>query len=145
MTSGIVRCAEAARPARAAWWAAWGATAVAGAIAVQLMRGPAFMAAALAPSTCALKQMTGVACPTCGFTRAFALLVRGEWRASLAMHPWVALLALQVVIAWAIWALWLAGRLGRRPDRWVPHAVAVNLAFLALLWAARFATGTLPR
>jgi len=73
-----------------------------------------------------------------------ALLVRGQWGASLAMHPWALLLAAQVGLAWGAWGLWVAGRLRERPDRWVPHVAALNLAFLALLWLARYLTGTLP-
>ena len=144
MSAGLIRCAEAAHPRRAWWWAAWVLTAVAAALAVQWMRGPAFLAAALAPSVCALKNLIGTPCPTCGFTRAMALLVRGQWGASVTMHPWALLLAIQVVLAWAVWGLWIAGRLRDRPDRWVPHIVALNLAFLALLWLARYLTGTLP-
>ena len=93
---------------------------------------------------CALRRATGLACPTCGVTRALALLARGAWRESLALHPWAAALALQVWGAWALWAAWLAGRLRARPDRWVPPTLAANAAALAVLWLARLATGTLP-
>lgn len=94
---------------------------------------------------CALRRASGFACPTCGVTRALTLLAHGAWRESLAMHPWAAALALQVAGAWALWAAWLAGRLRARPDRWIPHALAVNVAVLVALWLARLAAGTLPR
>jgi hypothetical protein len=93
---------------------------------------------------CALRRASGLACPTCGVTRALALLVRGAWRESLALHPWAALLALQLPVAWVLWATWLAGRLRVRPDRWIPHALAANAAAVAALWLARLAMGTLP-
>jgi hypothetical protein len=93
---------------------------------------------------CALRRVGGPACPTCGVTRALALLARGAWRESLALHPWAAALVLQLLCAWALWAAWLAGRLRARPDRWAPHALAANVAALAVLWLARLATGTLP-
>jgi hypothetical protein len=93
---------------------------------------------------CALRCAGGIACPTCGVTRALTLLAGGAWRESLALHPWAAALALQVAAAWALWAAWLAGRLRARPDRWIPPAVAANLAMLAVLWLVRAATGTLP-
>lgn len=35
---------------------------------------------------CPLLRTTGVPCPGCGLTRAIALLLRGQWRASLTMH-----------------------------------------------------------
>jgi hypothetical protein len=93
---------------------------------------------------CALRHLSGLACPTCGVTRALALLARGAWRESLALHPWAAALALQVVAAWATWAAWIAGRLRTRPDRWIPHTLAANVVVLATLWLVRLATGTLP-
>jgi len=93
---------------------------------------------------CALRRVSGLACPTCGVTRALALLARGAWRESLALHPWAAALALQAALAWALWAAWLAGRLRARPDRWIPHALAVNVVALLALWLARLLTGTLP-
>src|SRR5207245_9283187 len=36
---------------------------------------------------CLLHRLTGIPCLTCGLTRAVCLLARGEWRASLSMHP----------------------------------------------------------
>ena len=36
---------------------------------------------------CLLHRLTGLPCLTCGLTRAVCLLARGEWRASLSMHP----------------------------------------------------------
>jgi hypothetical protein len=93
---------------------------------------------------CALRRACGLACPTCGVTRALALLARGAWRESLALHPWAGALVLQLLGAWALWAVWLAGRLRVRPDRWFPHALAANAAALIGLWLARLVTGTLP-
>ncbi|MEH6304070.1 DUF2752 domain-containing protein [Olivibacter sp. CPCC 100613] len=36
---------------------------------------------------CPFKWLTGVDCPGCGFQRAFLLLLRGEWKASIAQYP----------------------------------------------------------
>ncbi len=95
-------------------------------------------------SLCALRHVAGLACPTCGLTRAFALLARGAWREALVLHPWAAALVLQGVAALLLCCLWCAGRLRSRPDRWLPHAVGLNLVGLVLLWLVRLATGTLP-
>ena len=132
----------AARPASAgARWPAWMGAAALGAAALALL--PRLAASPLWPE-CALRRATGVACPTCGLTRAFGLLARGAWSGSLALHPWALLLMVQAAAAAVLWVAWRAGWLRARPDRWIPHAVAVNLAGLALLWLARLATGTLP-
>jgi hypothetical protein len=139
------RAMPAARPAPEAparwlpWLAAGAALALAWAVASWWHPG----AAAGAP-LCALRRATGLDCPTCGLTRALALLARGAWRESLALHPWALPLALQAGAAWLAWAAWLAGRLRARPDRWIPHALAVNVVALLALWLARLLTGTLP-
>jgi hypothetical protein len=102
------------------------------------------MMGASGASLCALRWLAGLACPTCGLTRALGLLARGAWRESLVMHPWAAALALQAGAALLLWVLWRAGRLRVRPDRWLPHAAGLNLAALVVLWLVRLATGTLP-
>jgi hypothetical protein len=122
-------------------WLAWLAAGAVLALAWAALAAP--HAAGVGP-LCALRRATGLACPTCGVTRALTLLARGAWRESLALHPWGAALALQLAGAWILWAVWLAGRLRVRPDCWIPHALAANLAALAVLWLARLATGTLP-
>lgn len=92
---------------------------------------------------CLLRQLLHVDCPTCGITRALALLARGEWRASLAVHPWAVALVLQAIVGWLAWARWVAQG-GAHPERWIPHAVAANGIALLMIWAVRLATGTLP-
>jgi hypothetical protein len=136
-TSHALAPAESRRGAWLAWLAVGAALVLAWAA---VTASPAVTGEPL----CALRRASGHACPTCGVTRALALLARGAWRESLALHPWAAALALQSVGAWALWAAWLAGRLRARPDRWIPHVLAANAAALAVLWLARLATGTLP-
>ncbi len=129
-----------ARIARLAW-AACGAAAMAGALTLRAS------AAAGDPShpLCLLRTVTGLACPTCGLTRAAALLLAGEWRASLAMHPMAAALAVQLAAGWMAWGVALARRSRERIDRWIPHAIAVEAAAFLAIWILRLATGTLPR
>ncbi len=152
MSAGLADGADAARAhrapraARAEWvpWTAWALAGVAGVLLWKVTGTEGFARAAAAPGGCAVREWTGVGCLTCGLTRAFAALARGEWRASLALHPWALLAVAQAAGAWVAWGAWRAGALRQRPDRWIPRAIALNLLALALLWAARFATGTLP-
>ena len=53
-------------------------------------------------------------------------------------------LAAQALAGWMMWGLWLAGRLLRRPDRWLPHAITLNAAALVALWVVRLVGGRLP-
>ncbi len=92
---------------------------------------------------CLLRQIAHVDCPTCGITRALALLARGEWRASLAVHPWAAALVLQLLAGWVAAIRWLF-RGGPHPERWIPGLVLANGTALLVLWIVRLATGTLP-
>lgn len=120
---------------RAAWLAAT--------ILVPLAAAAWIGAGAPAGPVCLLREIAHLDCPTCGMTRALALLARGEWRASLAVHPWTAMLVLQSFAGWAAWTRWLFLG-GRNPERWIPPVVLANGVALIALWAVRLATGTLP-
>ena len=93
--------------------------------------------------SCLFRQLTHLDCPTCGMTRALALLTAGDWRASLALHPWAAPLVLQVLGGWLAWTRWLFRR-GPNFARWIPAIVATNAAVLLAIWVGRLVTGTLP-
>lgn len=95
------------------------------------------------PTLCLFRRATGTACPTCGLTRASALLLRGEVRAAVAMHPALPVLAAEGAI---LGAVWVAGRRrGANPfERWAVPIAGANLAGLLLLWIVRWASGTLP-
>ncbi|MBI4470437.1 MAG: DUF2752 domain-containing protein [Acidobacteria bacterium] len=54
---------------------------------------------------CPVRAMTGLPCPSCGFTRAGSLLLRGEWSAAIALQPF------GVAIPLALAALWCAAGL----------------------------------
>ena len=92
---------------------------------------------------CLLREIAHLDCPTCGMTRALALIAHGQWRASLAVHPWAAALVLQVLAGWLVWTRWLF-RGGTNPEAWIPRVVLLNGAGLLALWILRLATGTLP-
>jgi hypothetical protein len=143
VSTGLLSATTPRAVPRAAWLA-WALAAGAGALALALARTPFAAAAAAAPSACMFEGLTGLACPTCGFTRAVVLLAHGAWRESFVLHPWALPLVAQLALGWLAWGAWLAGALRARPDRWVPHAVAANLAALVLVWALRAWLGALP-
>lgn len=55
--------------------------------AVTLM-GMMLLPARFAP-TCSLRNLTGIACPTCGAYRSARLLMQGRWGEALVMQPFV--------------------------------------------------------
>lgn len=89
---------------------------------------------------CPLHRMTGIPCLTCGLTRSVCLFARGDWSASLRMHPagWLAF----VVLAAA--SLWLPaeaaadrGLAVKARGRLVTLALGMGGALAVLGWGAR--------
>jgi hypothetical protein len=105
-----------------------------------LWGGAALACAAAAPfaadfsaeaPACAFHALTGVACPTCGGTRAVLALARLDIGAALAWNPLVALAALVFVVGGLVaLARALSGRgvADGRPPRWAGAAAALALA-----------------
>ena len=93
---------------------------------------------------CLWRRLTGFPCPTCGLTRAICHALRGDWSASLNLHP----AGVLVVAGLAGWALWSALETWRGEPI---HETARDLAGLALLragvtvsaiaWVVRLASG----
>jgi len=97
-------------------------------------------------SICIFRRTTGIPCPGCGLTRAFAQLAKGHWRAGVAAHPLAPLFALEAAAAWLAWG-WLAARRGEVPGAWaarLPPLALAHAGALFALWLGRLATGTLP-
>jgi len=93
---------------------------------------------------CPLRRFAGLPCPSCGLTRAFAHLAKGEWSAALRDHPLAPLLAAEAALAWAAWGCAAAG-LPRLPRVSRPELAAIgHVALLVAVWLGRVATGTLP-
>jgi hypothetical protein len=87
------------------------------------------------PVFCLFHNVTGVACPACGLTRAVSLAARGEIGRALALHP--------AGGAWLVWGLRLAT--GRRWFAgWELPATLATVSALVVLWLIRLALGTLP-
>ena len=130
----------------AATRAAWSRWAVTGLLAAGLFAALALFEVpdnpALTP--CLFKRATGVACMTCGMTRAAACLAKGRLGAAVQRHPLAPLLAFEAALAWLAWGAVLAGKLRRPTPRLVRALVLGNLALLALTWLVRLATKTLP-
>jgi len=99
---------------------------------------------------CGMLVMTGLPCPTCGMTTAFANTVRGQWLQALRAQPAGFVLAL-ATLGMAVLCGWVLVR-GRWPviERFVaPYALFVVLLVLLVGgWAAKivigFMDGTLP-
>ena len=101
-------------------------------LAVVIVAACVALAHALGVTLCPMKRLLGVPCPTCGTTRAFAELLRGDVFGAFARQPLVmscSLLGLPVLLAIRIVS-------GRRTmaDRWT--AVSRSAVFWCLVIAA---------
>jgi hypothetical protein len=90
-------------------------------------------------SLCLWRRLSGIPCPGCGMTRAFAHLAKGEWRSALAVHPLAPLVAGELLLGWLAWG---AGALPRIAAR-LPALLLANVALLIALWMGRLAAGAL--
>lgn len=50
------------------------------------------------PTLCVFRRCTGGYCPGCGGTRAAASLAKGDLAGAWMQHPWVVLLAVQLIV-----------------------------------------------
>jgi hypothetical protein len=152
MSSGLALAPATRRWAPRLTWLVAGVTGVIGA---SLLGASAHTLAG--DPVCLLRRIAHVPCPTCGMTRALALLVAGDWRGALTLHPWAPVIALEIGAGWALWGATLmrtprpgrgvlAGlaRWGAALEPRLPQVVALNAAALLALWLVRLATGTLP-
>ena len=109
--------------------------------------GFAALPAALRVQRCSFAKMFHRPCPGCGMTRAVELLLLGDWRASLHMHP----LAVPMVVAGGtfalstVWATFLFGtplvhrsRFGRAALALLASTYLATLALWVLRWFGYF-------
>jgi hypothetical protein len=92
-------------------------------------------------AVCMLRRTTGLPCPTCGMTRAFSALAKGDWRAAVSYHPLspafaACLLGIWLYVAWCR----LRGRTVPAAHRRIIHwsLAALGLAAVAV-WIVRMA------
>lgn len=116
-------------------WLAWALAGLAGVAALLVLR-------AWSPgddpdgTICLFRRLTHHDCATCGMTRAFARLARGDVAGAAARHP----LAVPLAIEFA--ALWLAAPLAiarrwRVPPAWRDRWLLAHAAAFLAVWAVR--------
>ena len=83
---------------------------------------------------CPLPMLTGLPCPSCGMTTAFAHTVRGEWASAFLAQPAGFLLALTTVTCTMMGAISLVTGRGWRLNghRVRPHLMVVGVVGLIL-------------
>ncbi|WP_051062531.1 DUF2752 domain-containing protein [Ilumatobacter nonamiensis] len=97
------------------------------------------------PGLCLFRRCTGGYCPGCGMTRSARHLTRGQFGAAWSDHPWLVLLAVQVVVAGAVYGVvrWIGTQVEWR--RVVTPLAVINVVLLIGIWVARLVDGSIPR
>jgi hypothetical protein len=93
---------------------------------------------------CLIRRLSGLPCPGCGMTRAFAHLAKGEWAAAASDHLLAFGIAAELGCAWLLWGAALVRRRPVRMPPWFERTVLAHLAVLVAFWLGRVSTGTLP-
>ena len=88
---------------------------------------------------CVFKSLTGLPCPTCGYSTAIGCFIGGDFLHSFLHNPgWIFWLALQLVLVYLGIRSVLTGRQAVLPLR----LVLVLAVFILLNWAAKFVIGS---
>lgn len=84
------------------------------------------------PVLCAFRLVTGIPCPGCGMTRAWASLALGDWASAWTYHPlalpFVGLVVVYALLAWAPEAWQARWRMLWRSPWWSGGLLSVVLA-----------------
>lgn len=95
-------------------------------------------------TVCLMRRLSGLPCPGCGMTRAFAHLAKGEWSAAASDHLLAFVIAAELGCAWLLWGAALIRRRPVRMPAGFERLVLAHLAVLIAFWLGRVSTGTLP-
>lgn len=95
-------------------------------------------------TVCLLRRLSGLPCPGCGMTRAFAHLAKGEWAAAASDHLLALVIAAELGLTWLVWGVALARRRQVGMPPWFERVVLAHVAVLVAFWLGRVSTGTLP-
>ena len=87
------------------------------------------------PTVCLFKEVTGLACPSCGTTRSLLLLFHGNISAAFMANPFGLLLALALVIV----PLWIAADIARKKESFYRLYVWMENLFIHSRWVTVFA------
>jgi hypothetical protein len=124
----------------------WRAPFVVGAAAL-LLAPTLLRPSAHGPVLCPLRRVTGLWCPTCGMTRAFGWLARGDFDRAVRYHPLAPVLLIEGIIVAAVW-LWMRRR-PRDESRWSPRwvsagraVIVANAVLVLVVWAIRLKSGS---
>ena len=88
---------------------------------------------------CWLRRTTGIPCPTCGMTRAFSALAKGDVRHAVAYNPLSPLFAVVILSCWG-YTSWRMARGGAFPafdGRRAAIVFAALGALAAVVWIVR--------
>lgn len=94
---------------------------------------------------CVFRRCTGGYCPGCGLTRSARHLTRGRVGAAWQDHPFVVLLAVQVVFAAVSYAAFDRARVRLRSVHTAAVVAAANGTLLLAIWVVRLVDGSIPR
>ena len=87
---------------------------------------------------CLFRRLTHHDCPTCGMTRALALLAKGQWRASFERHPLGIPLVAEVLLLWSLAPRWFRDASTRAFARTRLERIAlVTVGVFLLVWLLR--------
>ncbi|MEO8694318.1 MAG: DUF2752 domain-containing protein [Acidimicrobiales bacterium] len=99
------------------------------------------------PVLCPFRRVTGVWCPTCGMTRAFAWMAHGDLHESLRYHPLAPVLLIEAAVgAMFLWyrrrAQKIEGYSAPLPAPLLRGLIVANALLVLAVWVIRLKSGS---